>query len=347
MSPACTWAVRVACLFACLHGAQAASASKDKSVPQPQVQQRTEALVQQLGQAWLRREWQDYRTRFVSGGRVVDNGNHDISHSEGQGYAMLLATVVKDRAAFDAIWAWTEAHLFVRPDGLASWKWDPEKQAATDRNNATDGDLLIAWALARAARTFGEPAYAARAKSIAEAIGRTLVAKTEAGPVLLPGASGFGPADQPDGPVLNLSYYVFPAFDSLKAVAPDVDWDGLKLTGYRLIEASRFGPLRLPSDWISLAGGQSEARRQFPEDLRLRCDPDSAVSRLGRVARSREGPVCRSLEPESGHGAVRHRCDKRCGRSAARRRRVQARGGAFGLPRAQGPAAARADPTPR
>jgi endo-1,4-beta-D-glucanase Y len=36
--------------------------------------------------------WRQYKDRFVtSEGRVVDNANGGISHSEGQGYAMLIA----------------------------------------------------------------------------------------------------------------------------------------------------------------------------------------------------------------------------------------------------------------
>jgi endoglucanase len=42
--------------------------------------------------------WQKYADRFItSDGRVVDNANHNVSHSEGQGYAMLLAERLDDR----------------------------------------------------------------------------------------------------------------------------------------------------------------------------------------------------------------------------------------------------------
>ena len=65
--------------------------------------------------------WQAYKSAFVSpGGRVVDNANGDISHSEGQGYAMLLAVAADDRSAFDEIWGWTRAQLMLREDGLAA-----------------------------------------------------------------------------------------------------------------------------------------------------------------------------------------------------------------------------------
>src|SRR5487761_2690925 len=61
------------------------------------------------------RLWQDWSKRFVRpSGRVVDTGNHGISHSEGQGYGMLLAVAAGDRPAFDRLWAWTRANLQIR-----------------------------------------------------------------------------------------------------------------------------------------------------------------------------------------------------------------------------------------
>ncbi len=38
------------------------------------------------------RAWSEFRTRFLTAdGRVVDTGNQGVSHSEGQGYGLLLA----------------------------------------------------------------------------------------------------------------------------------------------------------------------------------------------------------------------------------------------------------------
>ncbi len=68
--------------------------------------------------------WRAYRERFVTPqGRVVDTGNGGISHSEGQGYGMLLAVAADDRATFERIWTWTRANLMVRDDQLLAWRW--------------------------------------------------------------------------------------------------------------------------------------------------------------------------------------------------------------------------------
>ena len=63
--------------------------------------------------------WKSYKSRFVTeAGRVIDTANGQISHSEGQGYGMLLAVAALDRNAFDRICGWTRANLMVRDDQL-------------------------------------------------------------------------------------------------------------------------------------------------------------------------------------------------------------------------------------
>ncbi|MGH6925464.1 MAG: glycosyl hydrolase family 8, partial [Propylenella sp.] len=88
--------------------------------------------------------WENFAGRFITPeGRVVDDANSSISHSEGQGYGMLLAAFAGDEAVFRRLWAWTETELLVRDDGLAAWRWEPDADPhVTDLNNATDGDIL-------------------------------------------------------------------------------------------------------------------------------------------------------------------------------------------------------------
>lgn len=200
--------------------------------------------------------WTAWKAKFLAPeGRVIDDANGGVSHSEGQGYGLLLAVAAGDREAFAAMWAWTRANLALRKDGLASWRWQPGPAPnVRDPNNATDGDILIAWALAEAADAWGEPAHAAAARRIARAVFAQTVIKTRFGATLLPGASGFGAADRKDGPVVNPSYWVFPAFARLEALTPDLDWRGLSANGDKILGEARFGPAGLPPEWLSLAG---------------------------------------------------------------------------------------------
>ena len=198
--------------------------------------------------------WRAYRARFVTEqGRVVDTANGLISHSEGQGYGMLLAVAAGDRPAFERIWGWTRANLMMRSDELLAWRWSPDhRPAVADMNNATDGDILVAWALTEAAEAWGEPSYRTAARRIAVEFGRkTILFKDPHGPVLLPAVAGFSARERADGPLINLSYWVFPAFQRLPIVAPEYDWASLIRSGLDFLRQSRFGPSSLPTEWIS------------------------------------------------------------------------------------------------
>lgn len=210
--------------------------------------------------------WTAWRARFVSPqGRVVDTGNGDVSHSEGQGYGLLLAVAADDRATFERIWGWTRANLMVRDDTLLAWRWEPGRRpAVADMNNATDGDILVAWALTEAGEAWGDPAHRVAARRLAVEIGRKLVVlRGPHAPVLLPGVAGFSAQERPDGPVVNPSYFVFPAFERLPLAAPDVDWAALSRAGMALVDGARFGALGLPTEWVSLRAAEPKPAAGF------------------------------------------------------------------------------------
>lgn len=210
--------------------------------------------------------WLVYRDRYLkSDGRVVDERAGGISHSESQGYGMLLSVSADERRDFQRIWDWTRNHLYVRGDRLAAWKWDPDSTPhIADTNNATDGDVLIAWALTRAAAQWNIPEYAAQARAITDAIVESAVADSPYGKILQPGAAGFGPQDRKDGPVVNLSYWVYPALVELGKAHPDFPASELIETGLKLTRLSRFGSTALPADWISLKGDAPHPAADYP-----------------------------------------------------------------------------------
>jgi endoglucanase len=197
-------------------------------------------------------EWLTYRDRFIGAdGRVVDTGNKGVSHTEGQGWAMLFAENFDDRATFDRVWNWTRDKLR-RPDGaLFSWRWDPNaKNPIADANNATDGDTLIAWALMLAARRWHDPAYDREARRIVVDIREKLIKPAGGGLVLLPGIDGF---TQKDGSVIvNPSYYVYPALEAFPRLDPSPKWARVRIDGLRLLAKARFGKWGLTSDWVTI-----------------------------------------------------------------------------------------------
>lgn len=228
----------------------------------------TTSILLALSKDWLKGEWRSYREHFVSpDGRVIDNANGGISHSEGQGYGLNLALAADDASGFDTIWRWTDDHLHKRPDALFAWRWDPKKSRVTDLNNASDGDLLIAWALVRAAKRFGRDDYAAEARRITQTWAKQVVISHAGDVLILPGAAGFRASDQPAGPVVNPSYWIFAAFKDLAPLAPTLDWGALRRSGLRLLEESQFGPARLPADWVAVGGSRPVPAPSFPSQF--------------------------------------------------------------------------------
>lgn len=184
-------------------------------------------------------------------GRIIDNGNGNVSHTEGQSYALAMAVASGDRAGFETVYRWTEANL-ARPDmALYSWRYDPAKaNPVEDRNNATDGDLLIAYALAKAADRWQEPRYAARSRAIADAIAARLTRSVGGRMLLLPALTGFS---APDRTTVNPSYYVWPALDLFARTGDAATWRRVIADGEALLTAARFGGSRLPTDWIDVS----------------------------------------------------------------------------------------------
>jgi endo-1,4-beta-D-glucanase Y len=208
--------------------------------------------------------WRDYAERFITEqGRVVDTGNNDVTHTEGQGWAMLFAEAYNDRARFEALWCWTREHLDVLDGGLLAWRYQPDQTPPVqDLNNASDGDLLIAWALHRAARKWRVPEYEQHSRRLRRAIGRHLIRDYAGYSVLLPAQRGF----EHDGyVVVNLSYWVTPALQDFATAEPDGPWQRLLLDGERLLRAARFGAHQLPPDWLSLTeSGELRLADQWP-----------------------------------------------------------------------------------
>lgn len=201
----------------------------------------------------LAAEWAKYRDRFVAeDGRVRDTGNRATSHTEGQGWAMLFAEEFDDRASFDRIWAWTRDRLQRKDSALFSWRWDPanEQNPVADTNNASDGDILIAWALTRGFHRWRHAEYRDAARRILADIRGKLIVKLDGKLLLLSGAEGF--VLQNGSRVVNPSYYIYPAFEEFSRIDPSPDWPRLRRDGLALLAKARFGKWELPSDWVTV-----------------------------------------------------------------------------------------------
>jgi endoglucanase len=205
-------------------------------------------------------EWHAFRARFLAPeGRLVDTGNNGVSHSEGQGWGLMFAAAFDDRAAFDSILAWTQRVLKRRTDHLHAWRFRPTAAVAVDDpNNATDGDLYIAFGLLMAHARWRQAAYRDLAIAIARDVLRLTLRRPDGKPALLPGAAGFESAA---GMVLNPSYIVLPAYAALAAAMPGEAWPRLAQQGLEWLRRARFGAWGLNPDWVLVPPGRGAALR--------------------------------------------------------------------------------------
>ncbi len=195
--------------------------------------------------------WERYKARFVTAdGRIVDFYQEQGSHSEGQGYGLLLAVANGDKPAFDVIWRWTKSNLRVRHDALFAWRWGKRNTGAwdiIDYNNATDGDVLIAFGLLKAHQKWGDEEYRTEALKTVVDLRTRMAVNWQGKTVLLPSYYGF---TVPGGVVLNPSYIVFPAYRLFAAFDDRGFWEKLYRDGFYVISKSYFGIHPLPPDWI-------------------------------------------------------------------------------------------------
>lgn len=213
-------------------------------------------------------DWARFKADFISqDGRLIDHFQDQASHSEGQGFALLLAVAHDDQAGFDLIWRWTRDNLQTRKsDHLFTWKWGKQGGGAwgcLDVNNASDGDMAIAWALLLAGKKWSRPERREQAMKIIGDIRNNLVSEYQGRLLLLPAQQGF---TKNDGLVLNTSYFIFPAMVAFAGQEQPEFWHRLHKDCIATAAQAVFTRLRLPADWVVFNGagfsvnrGKSEA----------------------------------------------------------------------------------------
>jgi len=243
--------------------------------------------------AWYRQLATAFAQRYMEpDGRIFDPENGGISHSESQAYDMAVAFAANMPEAFDRIWTWTRQNMR-NADGLHAWKYVPGR-GVVDRNNATDADLIIAAILSLAAKRWDRGDYLADAAQTASALGEAVPVEHRGHVVMLPGKVGFMPPSQPDGPVVNLSYYHFDMMQIVADLAPHRPWPQAIATGWFLYQ--RVLTNQTASDWSSVRDPERPVpARNFPLDKGGgRLVRPSGGPHQHRGARVRDRRLCRA-----------------------------------------------------
>lgn len=166
-------------------------------------------------------------------GCIEDNGS---AHSESTGYGMILSVAAQNKTAFDQIFSFAEAKL-LQSNGLYAWRYDINNNTVPDTNNATDGDILIAWALLKGYAQWGDENYQTRALEIINAI-KTNCTKSYAGyTILLPGGkAAFDHSAEEGYVVVNPCYYIYKALRDFAYVTEDDSWLTVINDGQRIMQ---------------------------------------------------------------------------------------------------------------
>ena len=198
--------------------------------------------------------WDTYKSRFVTAdGAVIDTGNNNISHSEGQGYGLMFALAYDDRETFNKILNWTNTHLKNHTNNLFYWSYRPmENDPVADKNNASDGDLFIAWTLIKAARKWNDSKYRSQAEQITLGLKKFAVTKFAGLYLLLPGTSGF---HNNSSVIINPSYFIFPALQEVSQYTHLKLWQDVSNDCYVMIDrisSELATKVKLVPDWVEM-----------------------------------------------------------------------------------------------
>jgi endoglucanase len=135
---------------------------------------------------------------------------------------------------------------------LYGWKWgkrDDGTWGMIDNNNATDGDMWIAYSLILAYEMWGDLRFLDEAKTMIQALKEHTIYQYKDKLLLLPSQYGFVKEDHIK---LNPSYTIPFIFDKFLEYDPDKVWEKLVIDSFDMFRRSAVGNLKLHPDWIKL-----------------------------------------------------------------------------------------------
>ena len=197
--------------------------------------------------------WKQYKQNFITAdGRVIDRFNKNISHSESVGYGMFFAISYNDNKTFNNIRSWLHKNMRLGKSNLYGWKWGKKSDNSwgmLDRNNATDGDMWIAYSLLLAYEKWKDKKYLIEAKKLILAIRKYSVVKLNGTTILLPSQYGFVKKSYIK---LNPSYTIPFIFDKFAIYDKHKIWKILVTDSIDMFKGSAVGNLKIHPDWIKL-----------------------------------------------------------------------------------------------
>jgi endoglucanase len=193
-------------------------------------------------------------------GRTVRRDQGGDTVSEAQGYAMLLAVAVRDRARFTSVWNWTRDNL-QRPSALFAYRWANGRVASTEP--ASDADLQIGWALSMAGSIWHESQWTAAASKIAKAIATGEIGYDDNGAPTL--AAGPWAVRHNAPTVVEPGYWTSPATANLAKGTGDNRLRDLANADLGHLRGLTRDGATLPPDWAHVGGGSGPVPVPAPD----------------------------------------------------------------------------------
>ena len=177
-------------------------------------------------------------------GRVVRRDQGGDTVSEGQAYALLIASALHAQLLFDKVWDWTRRHL-MQPNGLPAWRIDAGG-GIPDTQSASDADVLMAWLLLRDDGP-NRQEHQAAGRQLANAVLEHEVIFTATGGAML--AAGPWAVDKG---VINVSYWSSAVFDDLARLTGNSKWAVMAEQVPTMLGELTLNGSLLPPDWAQL-----------------------------------------------------------------------------------------------
>jgi endoglucanase len=189
-------------------------------------------------------------------GRVVDWYNNGVTHSEGIGYTLFFAVSLNDKKTFFKVFNWFLNNMGLNKYGLVPWLWGKRPNGSwgiLDFNDASDGDIWIAYSLLLGYEKWKEPLLKRLALKLIHSIRKYDIFTCKDKILLKPGNFGFL---FPKYIRINPSYYTPWIFEKFIEYDPSTVWISLSKQSFFIFKHYVDTDLKLPADWVDISLNQ-------------------------------------------------------------------------------------------
>ncbi|GEM_PF-2332468 len=196
-------------------------------------------------------------------GRVVDWYNNGVTHSEGIGYTLFFAVSLNDKKTFFKVFHWFLNNMGFNKYGLVPWLWGKRPNGSwgiLDFNDATDGDIWIAYSLLLGYEKWKEPLLKEIALKLIRSIRKYDIFPCRGKTLLKPGKFGFL---FPKYVRINPSYYTPWIFEKFIEYDPSTVWLSLSKESFNVFTHLVATDLKLPTDWVDISLPQCKSENFY------------------------------------------------------------------------------------